>query len=61
LKWLEIMHPSAWRKPFLVAAHSGVARWYIFKPKIQILVNFRGSCNGRCWYIIFPFGRLHCQ
>jgi Arf-GAP/GTPase/ANK repeat/PH domain-containing protein 1/3 len=27
-----------------------VARWYIFKPKIQIWVNFEGSCNGRCWH-----------
>jgi hypothetical protein len=28
-----------------------VARWYIFKPKIQILVNFEGSSERRCWYI----------
>jgi hypothetical protein len=28
-----------------------VARWSIFKPKIPIWVNFRGSCNGRCWYV----------
>jgi hypothetical protein len=33
-----------------------VARWYIFKPKIPILVNFVGSCNGRWWYILRPFG-----
>jgi hypothetical protein len=33
-----------------------VARWYIFKPKIPIWVNFGGSCNGRCWYILWPFG-----
>jgi hypothetical protein len=30
-----------------------VARWHIFKPKIWI--NFVGSCNGSCWYIIYPF------
>jgi hypothetical protein len=24
------------------------ARWYIFKPKIPILVKFGGPCNGRC-------------
>jgi hypothetical protein len=24
-----------------------VARWFVFKPKIQIWVNFGGSCNGR--------------
>jgi hypothetical protein len=23
------------------------ARWFVFKPKIQIWVNFGGSCNGR--------------
>jgi hypothetical protein len=23
-----------------------------FKPKIQIWVNFGGSCTGRCWYIL---------
>jgi hypothetical protein len=46
-----------------------IARWYIFKPKIPILVNFGGSFNGRClyischlvyfvtiWYILWPFG-----
>jgi hypothetical protein len=25
---------------------SRAARWYIFKPKILILVNFGESCNG---------------
>jgi hypothetical protein len=24
-----------------------IARWFVFKPKIQIWVNFGGSCNGR--------------
>jgi hypothetical protein len=27
-----------------------VARWHIFKPKIPILVNFGGYCNGSCWF-----------
>jgi hypothetical protein len=26
-----------------------VARWYIFKPKIPIWVNFGVCCNKRCW------------
>jgi hypothetical protein len=30
---------------------SRVARSFIFKPKIQIWVNFGGSCNGRFCYI----------
>jgi hypothetical protein len=32
-----------------------IARWYIFKPKIQIWVNFGRSCNGRCWYLYVHF------
>jgi hypothetical protein len=28
-----------------------VAGWFVFKPKIQIWVNFAGSCNGKRWYI----------
>jgi hypothetical protein len=43
-----------------------VARWYSFKPKIQSWVNFGGSCNGRCWYILWtvwsilqPFGLIY--
>jgi hypothetical protein len=31
-----------------------VARWYIFKPKILIWIDFGGSGNGRCWYILSP-------
>jgi hypothetical protein len=31
--------------------HCRVARWFIFKPKIPILVNFGGPWNGKCWYI----------
>jgi hypothetical protein len=33
-----------------------VARWHVFKPKIQIWLNFGGACNGRFWYILWPFG-----
>jgi hypothetical protein len=33
-----------------------VARWFVFKPKIQIWVNFGGSCNGRCWCILRTLG-----
>jgi hypothetical protein len=32
-----------------------VARWFIFKPKITIWVNFRGLCYERCWNILWPF------
>jgi hypothetical protein len=41
---------------YLDVPHTRVARWYIFKPKIPIWVNFGGSCNGRCLHIIWPFG-----
>jgi hypothetical protein len=33
----------------------GVARWYFFRPKIAIWVNFGGSFNGRCLSILWPF------
>jgi hypothetical protein len=36
-----------------------VARWFLFKPKIQIWVNFGGSCNGRCWYILCTLGPFY--
>jgi hypothetical protein len=38
-----------------------VARWYIFKPKIRIWVNFGRSCNGRCWVFLGPSCLLHGQ
>jgi hypothetical protein len=33
-----------------------VARWFVFKPESQIWVNFGGLLNGKCWYILWPFG-----
>jgi hypothetical protein len=30
-----------------------VARLHIFKPKIQIWVNFGGTCNGKYWYSFY--------
>jgi hypothetical protein len=27
-----------------------------FKPNIPIWVNFGGPWNGKCWYILWPFG-----
>jgi hypothetical protein len=36
-----------------------VARWYIFKPKIPNWANLEGPCNGRCWYILWPFSLLY--
>jgi hypothetical protein len=33
-----------------------VARWYIFKPKIPIWVNFGVPWNGKGWYMLWPFG-----
>jgi hypothetical protein len=32
------------------------ARWFIFKPKISIWVNFEGPWNGKCRYILWPLG-----
>jgi hypothetical protein len=36
-----------------------VARWFVFKPKIPIWVNFGGSCNEKSWYILWPFGLFY--
>jgi hypothetical protein len=29
-----------------------------FQTKIPILVNFGGSCNGKCWHILWPIGKF---
>jgi hypothetical protein len=36
-----------------------VARWFVFNPKIQFLVNFVGSCNGRCRYILWSLSPIY--
>jgi hypothetical protein len=35
------------------------ARWYIFKPKIPICVNFGGSCSGKIWHTLWPYGMYY--
>jgi hypothetical protein len=37
----------------------GLPDGIFFKPKIPIWVNLGGSCNGRCWYVICPFGLFY--
>jgi hypothetical protein len=45
---LESSVEDARRQSFRLRSLSlRVARWFVFKPKIQIWVNFGGSCNGR--------------
>jgi hypothetical protein len=45
---------SNWKTSFfepfcaIFSMQSRVARWFVFKPKISILVNFGGCCDGRC-------------
>jgi hypothetical protein len=34
---------------------------YILKTKISIWVHFGGSFNGKCWYILWPFGVFYCH
>jgi hypothetical protein len=43
------------------ALHIRVARWYIFKPKISVWVNFGVSCNERFWKILCWFGLFYCH
>jgi hypothetical protein len=33
-----------------------VARWFVFKPKIQIWINFGGPYIVKCLYILRPLG-----
>jgi hypothetical protein len=53
--------PNRWKMnlPRLESAKSGLPDGILFKPKIQIWVNFGGSCNGRCWYILWTFGPFY--
>jgi hypothetical protein len=37
---------------------SRAARWYVFKPKLQIWVNFGGPWNEKSWLFLWPFGSL---
>jgi hypothetical protein len=54
--------PATAKSPTYVISNfwslTSVARWYIFKPKIPIWVNFGGPCVGRCWYILLTFGQF---
>jgi hypothetical protein len=38
---------------------SRVASWFVFKPKIQIWVNFGGPCTGRCRHILWTLGPFY--
>jgi hypothetical protein len=42
----------------LIVAELWVARWFVFKPKIPVWVNFGGCCDGR-WNILLPFGLFY--
>jgi hypothetical protein len=45
---LDCVNTTLKSREGLAEPRSRVARWYIFKPKIPIWVNFEVSCNGRC-------------
>jgi hypothetical protein len=49
------------KKSEILLVQRRVARWHIFEPKIPIWVNFGGSCNGRCWYILWPFDLFYSR
>jgi hypothetical protein len=58
-KWRKMsnsLDPS-WQPP--AGARCRVARWFDFKPKIQIWVHFGKSWNGRCWYILWTLGPFY--
>jgi hypothetical protein len=47
------------RRQYIYVPSIRVARWYVFRPKIPLGVNFGGSCNLRCWYILWTFSLFH--
>jgi hypothetical protein len=48
------------RKINIVAtAEFRVARWFILRPNIPIWVYFGELWNGKCWYILRPFGKIY--
>jgi hypothetical protein len=55
------LKPGFWWWPFKVSfirtrfLCTRVARWFVFKPKIPIWVNFGGPWNGKGWYILWLF------
>jgi hypothetical protein len=56
--WMAKRQPS---KQYALCIARRVARWYIFKPKISIWVNFGGPLNGKVWYSLWPFGIYYCH
>jgi hypothetical protein len=58
---LQTNSTSCQRTVCVLAVHTsvrwtGVARWFISIPKIPGLIYFGVSLNGKCWYILLPFG-----
>jgi hypothetical protein len=64
---IHCFHPKRLRKCTytpritLTATNKVARRDSIFKPKIPIRVNFGGSCNWRCRYILWPLGLFYCH
>jgi hypothetical protein len=61
--WLSRLRPfiktnTHWRPLSQTVVHR-VARWFVFKPKIQIWVNFGELCNRRCWYTLWTLGPFY--
>jgi hypothetical protein len=50
------MKPNLFSRKTFQTVSAGVARWYVFKPKIPIWVNYGGPQSGKCFYILWPFG-----
>jgi hypothetical protein len=50
---------TLFRSLFCRASQPGLPDGFVFKQKIQIWVNFGGSCNGRCWCILWILGPFH--
>jgi hypothetical protein len=40
-------------------SYNCVASWFILRPKIPNWVYFGVPWNGKCWYILRPFGIIY--
>jgi hypothetical protein len=52
-EWTTLLWQSF--REILLRLPTRVARWYMFKPKIPVWVNFVVPWNENSWYILWPF------
>jgi hypothetical protein len=60
LSWSLFWKGVFFFKGFFPTIQFSAARWFVFKPKILIWVNFGRSCHGSCFvYFIFIYTYIY--